>query len=122
MLELLLNNLIIIGLAMVFLGGSWLANFILSLFYNIKLLKEPYDVERIKEGTLKILVLIVGTALLVAVITYVPVFARFIGIAIPDDFILFFNIITLVAVLFEAIYLYIGQAYEKFKNIIHNKK
>lgn len=121
LVELLLSNLMITGLAMLFLVGGWLANFSLSLYYNIQLLKEPFDWNRIKDGVLKLLAVLIGTTMLVMVITYIPVFIQYIGLAIPDEYILLFNVIAIVAVIFEAVYLYVGQAYEKFNNIIHSQ-
>ena len=121
MLELLLSNLIYIGLAMGLLAVCWLANFVLSLFYNVKLLSEPFDIKRIKSGILKLLSTIIGTGLLVVAITFVPIYLNVVGVEIAEDFTQFFSILTIVAIFTRSIYFYIKQAYETLNGILDFK-
>lgn len=121
MLELLLSNLIYIGLAMALLAVVWLSNFVLSLYYNIKLLSEPFDVKRVKSGILKLLSTIIGTGLLVVAITFVPIYLNAVGVEIAKDFTQFFSILTIVAIFTKSIYFYIKQAYDTLNGILDFK-
>lgn len=122
MLELLTTNLIYIGIVMGLLAVSWLSNFAFSLYYNIKLLSEPFDWERVWSGIQKLVAVIVGTALLVASITFVPIFLQYVGVTIPDEYVQFFSILTIVALFTKSIYTYIKQAYETLNGILDFKK
>lgn len=122
MLELLYINLIYIGIAMGLLAVSWLSNFAFSLYYNIKLLSEPFDWDRIKTGVLKLIAVVAGTGLLVVVITFVPIFLQYVGVEIPDDYVQFFSVLAIVALFAKSIYTYIKQAYETLNGILEFKK
>ena len=106
---------------MALLAVCWLANFVLSLFYNVKLLSEPFDPQRIKSGILKLLSTIIGTGLLVVAITFVPIYLDVVGVEIAEDFTQFFSILTIVAIFTRSIYFYIKQAYETLNGILDFK-
>lgn len=122
MLELLLNNLIYIGIAMGLLAVSWFSNFSFSLYYNIKLLSEPFDPIRAKSGVLKLVAVVVGTGLLVVVITFVPIFLQYVGVEIADEYVQFFSVLAIVALFTKSIYTYIKQAYDTLNGILEFKK
>ena len=121
MLELLLNNLIFIGIAMGLLSVSWLSNFVLSLYYNIKLLSQPFDWTRLFNGGLKLLTVVLGTALLVVSITFVPIFLQFTGVEILDEYIEFFSVLTIIVIFAKSIFAYVKQAYTTLSGIIEFK-
>lgn len=122
MLELLTINLIYIGIVMGLLAISWLSNFALSLYYNIKILSEPFDWTRIWNGIQKLIALVVGTALLVVAITFVPIFLQYVNIPIPDEYVTLLSVLTIVAIFMKSIYTYIKQAYETLNGILDFKK
>lgn len=122
MLELLLNNLIYTGLVMGLVAISWTSNFSLALYHNLKLLSEPFDKLRFKNGIFKLGTLTIGTALLVITITFVPIFAKFIGVEIGEEYIQFFSILTIIVMFTKSIFYYTKQAYEKLNGILDFKE
>jgi len=71
------NALISILIIMVITLILWGANFVLSLFYNVKTLGEEFDKVKLKYGLLKITVILVGTLLLaIGIIALLEYIAR----------------------------------------------
>ena len=64
MLESVLQNLINIGWAMLIFLAAYLANVAFSLWYNIKILHESFDKDKLIASGLKILTFVVGLTLL----------------------------------------------------------
>ena len=62
MLESVLQNLINIGWAMLIFLAAYLANVAFSLWYNIKILHESFDKDKLIASGLKILTFVVGLA------------------------------------------------------------
>lgn len=60
MLESVLQNLINIGWAMLIFLAAYLANVAFSLWYNIKILHESFDKDKLIASGLKILTFVVG--------------------------------------------------------------
>ena len=115
----LLNNLINIGYAMLIFLCAYLANMAFSLWYNIKILNQNFDKEKLMASGLKILVFVVGLSLLCVAITTLPIFANKVGWAIPDEYAdVFANIVIIAAVLLVSSK-YIKEAYTKFVAILN---
>ena len=72
MLESVLQNLINIGWAMLIFLAAYLANVAFSLWYNIKILHEAFDKDKLIASGLKILTFVVGLTLLCTAITTLP--------------------------------------------------
>lgn len=122
MLELLLTNLIYICIAMAIFAIFWLSNFSYSLFYNIKLLKEPYDKEKLKDGILKVIVVAIGTALYAIGVTLLIAFLNYINIPIDETYLEFLNVLAIVGIFAKASYGYAKQANETLSGIVDFKK
>ena len=86
MLESVLQNLINIGWAMLIFLAAYLANVAFSLWYNIKILHEAFDKDKLIASGLKILTFVVGLTLLCTAITTLPLFANQVGWAIPEEY------------------------------------
>ena len=86
MLESVLQNLINIGWAMLIFLAAYLANVAFSLWYNIKILHESFDKDKLIASGLKILTFVVGLTLLCTAITTLPLFANQVGWAIPEEY------------------------------------
>lgn len=121
MLESVLQNLINIGWAMLILLAAYLANVAFSLWYNIKILHESFDKDKLIASGLKILTFVVGLTLLCTAITTLPLFANQVGWAIPEEYSdLFADLIIIGAVLLVACK-YIKEAFTKFVAILNAK-
>ena len=116
MLESVLQNLINIGWAMLIFLAAYLANVAFSLWYNIKILHEAFDKDKLIASGLKILTFVLCTA-----ITTLPLFANQVGWAIPEEYSdLFADLIIIGAVLLVACK-YIKEAFTKFVAILNAK-
>ena len=76
MLEAIMNNLINIGWAMLIFLAAYLSNVAFSLYYNIKILLQPFDREKAINSALKVAAFVVGLNLLCVSITTLPLYAN----------------------------------------------
>jgi hypothetical protein len=119
MFEIIIGDLIKIGYAMAIFLCAYLANVVFSLWYNIKINREPFSREKLATGGLKALTFIVGLTLLCIAITTLPIFATEVGWTIPDEYAeLFADLIIVGAVLLVACK-YIKEAFTKFVAILN---
>ena len=86
MLDAVLKNLIDIGWAMLIFLAAYLANVAFSLYYNIRILLQPFDKNKAINSALKVAAFVVGLTLLCVSITTLPLFAEQLGWAIPEEY------------------------------------
>ena len=86
MLNAVLNNLINIGWAMLIFLCAYLSNVAFSLYYNIKVLLQPFDRQKMINSGLKVATFVVGLTLLCVAITTLPIYADQLGWAIPEEY------------------------------------
>ena len=111
-------NLSYMGLALLFLIGAWLANFIPSIYTNIAILQQPWDRGRLFKGLLKIFILALGLSVFTVVVTSIPVFFVYMGAKLPDGFETTFSIVAIVASFFVFVVDYLKKSLEKLRNIL----
>lgn len=122
MLDAILMNLINIGWAMLIFLAAYLSNVSFSLYYNIKILLQPFNKEKAINSALKVAAFVVGLTLLCIAITTLPLFADQIGWTIPEEYSdLFADLVILGAVLLVSCK-YILEAFTKFKGILDYKE
>ena len=85
MLNAVLNNLVNIGWAMLIFLCAYLSNMSFSMYYNIKILLEPFSKDKLMNSGLKIAAFICGLTLLCLSVTTLPLFADMVGWAIPKS-------------------------------------
>lgn len=108
--------------AMVIFLCAYLANMLFGTWYNVKIRNQPFDRQRILTSVLKILVFVVGLALLVISITALPIFADQVGWAISPDYQdVFADLVIIAAVLIVSIK-YIKEALAKLNAILNADK
>lgn len=121
MLNAILNNMINIGWAMLIFLAAYLSNVAFSLYYNIKVLLQPFDKAKLITSGLKILAVGLGLTLLCISITTLPLFAGQVGWEIPAEYTdVFSNLVIIGAVLMVGCK-YIMEAFMKFKAILEVK-
>ena len=86
MLDAVLKNLIDIGWAMLIFLAAYLANVAFSLYYNIRIMLQPFDKNKAINSALKVAAFVVGLTLLCVSITTLPLFAEQLGWAIPEEY------------------------------------
>ena len=72
MLDAVLKNLIDIGWAMLIFLAAYLANVAFSLYYNIRILLQPFDKNKAINSALKVAAFVVGLPLLCVRIPHCP--------------------------------------------------
>ena len=122
MIEAILNNLTNIGWAMLIFLCAYLSNVAFSMYYNIKILLEPFDKQKIVNSCLKIAVFVIGLTLLCLAITTLPLFASMIGWEIPAEYADIFSDLVIVGAVLIVSCKYIVEAFTKFKAILDATK
>lgn len=121
MLDAVLNNLIDIGWAMLIFLAAYLANVAFSLYYNIRILLQPFDKEKAINSALKVTAFVVGLTLLCVSITTLPLFAEQLGWAIPEEYTDIFADLVIVGAVLLVSCKYIKEAFTKFNAILQSK-
>ena len=107
------------GSSMLIFLSAYLANVTFSLWYNIKLLHEPFDREKLINSAYKIATFVIGLTLLCVALTTLPLFANEVGWAIPQEYTdLFADLVIIGAVLLVSCK-YIKEAFVKFTAILN---
>ena len=121
MLNAVLNNLIDIGWAMLIFLAAYLANVAFSLYYNIRILLQPFDKEKAINSALKVAAFVVGLTLLCVSITTLPLFAEQLGWAIPEEYTDIFADLVIVGAVLLVSCKYIMEAFTKFNASLQAK-
>lgn len=121
MLDAVLKNLIDIGWAMLIFLAAYLANVAFSLYYNIRILLQPFDKNKAINSALKVAAFVVGLTLLCVSITTLPLFAEQLGWAIPEEYTDIFADLVIVGAVLLVSCKYIKEAFTKFKAILQVK-
>lgn len=121
MLNAVLNNLINIGWAMLIFLAAYFSNVAFSLYYNIKILLQPFDKNKLITSAMKIAAVGVGLTLLCVAITTLPLFADLVGWAIPSEYADVFSDLVIIGAVLMVGVKYITEAFTKFKAILEVK-
>ena len=122
MLNAVINNLINIGWAMLIFMCAYLSNVSFSMYYNIKILMEPFDKAKLMNSALKIAAFICGLTLLCMAITTLPHFADQVGWVIPTEYSDIFSDLIIIGAVLMVSCKYIVEAFTKFKAILDFQK
>ena len=122
MFKAILHNLTNIGWAMLIFLCAYLSNVSFSLYYNIKVLLEPFSKEKRINSGLKIAAFVCGLTLLCVAITTLPLFADMVGWEIPAEYTDVFSNLVIIGVVLMVSCKYITEAFVKFKNILDYSK
>ena len=97
---------------------SYTANMSFSLFYNIKMLNQPFDKDKLITSGLKVASFLVGLTCLCVAITTLPLFANEIGWEIPQEYTDTFTSLVILSAVLLVSCKYIKEAFEKFTKIL----
>ena len=118
MIDLLITNLTHIGIAVGLFAIAYFANICFSIYYNIKILQQDFDIIKLRNGILKLIAICLGISALTIVITLLPIFLEVMGMTLSEDFISSFNIIAIIGAFSNSIYKYIKEACATLQNIL----
>lgn len=120
LLEVVLQNLTDVGIGILLFIMAYVSNMALSLYYNIKILKQPFDSTKLMDSGLKVAAFGVGTGLLCVCITTIPAFANHVGFVIPEEYSTVFQDLAILAVFITSSLRYVIEAYGKFSKILES--
>ena len=118
MLDLILGNLRDIGYASILLAIVWLANFLLDVYYNIKIINQCWSCKNIWDDIIRFLAVCAGVTLLTIAISAFPRFISMVGLTVPEEYVDVMSILTIVAWFAKGIYEYTSRAIEKLNGIL----
>lgn len=119
--ELLSNMLIALeyaGIGIVLFLFAYSSNMCFSIYYNIKILGQPWNKDKIKDSGFKILTFGVGTLLMTIATVGIPEFANVVGIELPQEYIEVFGTLAIAGTFIVCSCKYILEAFSKFKKIL----
>ena len=122
MVNALIANLINIGWAMLIFLCAYLSNVSFSMYYNIKIMLEPFSKDKLINSGLKIAAFICGLTLLCVAITTLPLFAETVGWEIPAEYVDIFSDLIIIGAVLMVSCKYIVEAFTKFKAILDFQK
>lgn len=118
----ILDNLIKVGFGMGVFVVMYISNMAASLYYNIKILSQPFDWVKIRDSAIKVVSVAVSTICLVVGVSEVIPFIELAGLAVPEEYGEVMSVVAMCTVCLEGIIKYGMEAYSKLRQIISNKK
>lgn len=122
MLNTILNNLTLIGCAMGILAIFMCSNIGFSLWYNIGTIGQFFDKKKLLKGFGKLIVFVLGLALLAIGITLLPYYIAVAGLELDSTVIEAFNVLAITLVFIKSSIKYGKEAFDTFKKIIDGNK
>lgn len=116
----ILTNLTYVGIGAALFLAAYLSNMAFSLYYNIKILSEKFEKDKIIDSGLKVSAIIVGLVLLCISITSLPTFVDYVGLTIPQEYADIFSNLAILGLFVTSACKYVFEAYSKFKKILEN--
>lgn len=118
MMEAILSDLRMVGMAMLLLLGSWTANAVLGMYHNMAVKLEGFDKKKLVTGLLKALAVALGTGLASVVISALPHFLTQYGIVIGDAALDTFSVVVVSGLFATAITKYLKECIAKITEIL----
>lgn len=118
MIELILKNLYYVGIGVGIFAISYLSNMAFGIWYNVRVLEEPFDWKKIVKSLLKVVAVGMGIALLTIAITLIIPFAQLSGLPIPEEYGEVVTIVAILGVCLKASLTYIKEAWTKMSDIL----
>ena len=102
-MQLILDNLIKAGCALLIFVIAYATNMVASLYHNIGQIKQEFDWKKLVSSLIKALCICISIALFTVGITIMPYFAQFVAWDIPEEFTeLFTGMVIIVSVMYAA--------------------
>lgn len=118
MLDLVLGNLRDIGYAAALLAVVWLANFLLDIYYNIKVVHRCWSCKCVYNDVIKFFAVCAGVTLLTIAISAFPRFISVVGLTVPEEYVDVMSVLSIVALFAKGIYEYTASAVKKLNGIL----
>ena len=117
----ILTNLYSVGIGLVIFLCSYLSNMSFSIYYNIRILGETFEKNRIINSAIKICTFGVGITLLTLAITTILPWATVNGLPIPEEYNDIISTVAILGICLTSSLKYITEAISKMKKILNMK-
>lgn len=121
MIDIIINNLINVGVGIMIFLFAYLSNMCLGIYYNTSMLGQEFDWRRIAKSAIKIVAVGLGIILLTLAITLIIPFADANGLTIPDEYSEVIKVLAILATCLTAAIKYIIESIGKLRDILNGK-
>ena len=112
------QNLAVISAMSLLFILSWLSNFCLSMYNNIKQIGESFDKSKLLNGIQKLICVFIGLFILTIVLGCIPIVLDYAGLNISEGLIEGLEMVAIIAPLGVAIVKYAKESIETFSDIV----
>lgn len=116
----ILQSLAYAGIGTALFTVCYLSNMSFGIWYNVKVLNQRFEWNRIKESALKLAGFSIGTILMCVGVTAIPIFCDVVGLTIPEQYTEVFQRLAIVSVFIYSAARYLIEAYGKFRAILES--
>ena len=100
----------------------WMANFSLSMYYNIDVLQESFDKDRMISGIKKLIMVGLGMLFLVLGITLLPQFMNHVGFIVDEQWVELFDRLGILSIIITSCLTYGKQSVTTLKDIFKSEQ
>lgn len=121
MFETLVSNFKLIGILMAMYIGSFGANVILGIYSNITGAKEEFSKEKLVQGLVRGLIVLLGCFAITCIISLLPDMVSALGVTIEDGALEGISITAMSGIIVSMIFRYLKDALQKFYTILYGE-
>ena len=121
MFETLVSNFKLIGILMAMYIGSFGANVILGIYSNIAVAKEEFSKEKLVQGLVRGLIVLLGCFAITCIISLLPDMVSALGVTIEDGALEGISITAMSGIIVSMIFRYLKDALQKFYTILYGE-
>lgn len=100
----------------------WMSNFSLSMYYNIDVLQEGFDKDRMISGIKKLIMVGLGMLFLVLGITLLPQFMNHVGFIVDEQWVELFDRLGILSIIITSCLTYGKQSVTTLKDIFKSEQ
>lgn len=115
----IIENLQKVGIGCGIFLLMYISNMSASIWYNVKILNERFDWNKIKASGIKVLCITIAIVCLCLGITLVLPWVDYVGLTIPDEFTKVLNIVAMCSIALAGIVKYGKEAFGKIQKIFN---
>ena len=119
-LNIIITNLEKVGIGLILFVAVYASNMMLGAWKNVKIEGVDFDWKVILQSVIKFIVLGLGIALLSISISFIPVYATYVGIDIGAETLNTIDSVVIIGAFLTATIRYTGDAISKLKTILGN--
>ena len=119
--QIVLENLSSVGIGLAIFLCSYLSNMSFSIYYNVRILGETFERNRIINSIIKICTFGIGVVLLTLAITTILPWAAVNGLPIPEEYNEIISTVAILGICLTSSLKYITESIDKMKKILDMK-